>query len=297
MIQSKEDTTRLIRVLFADSQPIVRVGIRTVLGAAADIELVGEAGDHAQLQNLACQLQPDVLLLDIGMFEVPVAEALGELRARCASGRVLALSTQDHVQEIHALVRVGISGFVLKYEAPATLLAAVRLVADGGTYFSPPALERLRQPPLETPDPGVDVDTLTRRERQVLGMIADGWSNARIARQLCLSPQTVRNYASRIYGKLGVTARSEAVVAALKCDTHLSGPSDKFKRLGARGRRHQSGGAGGVACDPKRKDADGHSSTRYRHELPGRHRSRFRNGGPSEPASARSFTTARSGFK
>jgi DNA-binding NarL/FixJ family response regulator len=166
-------------------------------------------GDDAQRQCAA--LQPDVLVLDLNMPGSTAVETLALMRASCPGTRVLMLTAYDDDAYVRGLVQAGAMGYVLKDEAPEALVQAVRSVAHGGSWFSQQVVAHLVHP--IAPD-ARNHPNLTQRELQIVQLIARGWDNARIAGELSLGEQTIRNYVSRLYGKIGVQTRAEAVVWA-----------------------------------------------------------------------------------
>jgi DNA-binding NarL/FixJ family response regulator len=199
--------TEAIRVLLADDHPLVRAGIRSVLTAEEDIALVGEAADGDQVQRLCQELEPDILLLDLNMPGPPPFETVAYLRQHCPAVKVLVLTAYDDDAYVRGLTAAGVAGYVLKDEAVETVVRAIRVVVQGKSWFSQPVVEKLVR--LKTEEA-----VLTDRERQILSLIAQGRNNSQIAVELDLAEQTVRNYVSQIYTKLGVDTRVQAVVWA-----------------------------------------------------------------------------------
>ena len=208
--------SELIRVLLADDHPLIRAGLRTTLETEMDIVVVGEASDGDQAQQECIALQPDVLVLDLSMPGPPAVATIASVRELCPRTRVVMLSAYNDDAFLRGLLQAGALAYVLKDEAPEALVQAVRSVARGGTWFSQSVIARLVIP--STPAEG-NTPPLTARESQVMRMIGQGWDNARIADELCLSEQTVRNYVSRLYSKIGVQTRAEAVVWARDNET------------------------------------------------------------------------------
>src|SRR5688572_28411676 len=199
-----------IRIVLADDHPLIRDGLRARLQAEPDIEVIGEAANGDEAQTRCLELQPDVVVLDLNMPGPPATETIAFFKDHCPQIRVLVLTAYNDDAYVRGLLAAGVAGYVLKDEAPDALVHAVRSVAHGGTWFSQPIVAQLVAPsPME---PGGQ--QLTHRERQLLDLVAQGLDNIRIANQLHLSEQTVRNYLSRLYGKLGVQSRAEAIVWA-----------------------------------------------------------------------------------
>jgi DNA-binding NarL/FixJ family response regulator len=198
-----------IRVLIADDHPLIRAGLCTALKNDPDIVIAGEASNGDEAQQQCVRLQPDVLVLDLHMDGPPAVATLSSVREQCPRTQVLILTAYDDDAYVRGLVLGGATGYVLKDEAPEALVQAVRSVARGGTWFSRSLVENLVFRPERDESDG---PPLTERESQIVRLIAQGWDNARIAEELCLSEQTIRNYVSRLYGKIGVQTRAEAVV-------------------------------------------------------------------------------------
>ncbi|HET8626587.1 MAG TPA: response regulator transcription factor [Thermomicrobiales bacterium] len=200
-----------IRVLLADDHPLVRAGIRATLAAVPDVVLVAEAADGYAVQRLTQDCGFDVLVLDLGMSGPSATSLVRAVRARCPHARVLILTAHDEDAYVRGVVAAGAAGYVLKDEAPENLVQAIRSVARGGAWFSQAIVETLVRP--ERVDLQGPPD-LTRRERELLHLVAQGRDNAEIAAELHLGEQTVRNYLSRLYTKLGVNSRAAAIIWA-----------------------------------------------------------------------------------
>lgn len=203
--------TNKIRVLLADDHPLVRTGLRTTLSSEIDIDLVAEATDGNETQSLCRKLQPDVLLLDLNMPGSSPYETIVYLREHCPTTKVLILTAYDDDAYVRGLAAAGVMGYVLKDEAPETIIQAIRAVMQDRMWFSQPIVEKLAHQEMEdTP--------LTEREQQILCLIAQGLDNVQIAAELGLAKQTVRNYVSQIYTSLGVASRGEAIIWARERD-------------------------------------------------------------------------------
>ncbi len=199
-----------IGVVIADDHPLMRSGIRATLLGAAEIRIVGEASDGNEVQNLCRRLEPHVLILDLNMPGPSFLETLTSLKNAAPNVNVLVLTAFDDGVYVRSLVKAGIAGYILKDEVPDALISAVRTVRHGGTWFSRAVFSKLHEVSLSD---GVLSD-LTDRERTVLGLVALGKDNGEIADELELAEQTIRNYVSRIYEKVGVHSRVELAVWA-----------------------------------------------------------------------------------
>lgn len=202
-----------IRLLLADDHPTVRIGIRAIVAGARDLHIVGEAANGQETQRLSQELCPDVLLLDLSMPGPPAIETIAYLKAHCPQVRALILTAYDNEVYVRGALAAGAAGYVLKDEAPEALIRAIRSVAGGDGWFSRRIVDTVVRGNAANRPPATEGD-LTERECEVLRLVASGCDNAHIASQLALRQQTVRNYLRRIYGKLGVHSRAEAVVWA-----------------------------------------------------------------------------------
>jgi DNA-binding NarL/FixJ family response regulator len=209
----------MIRVVVADDQPLVRLGLRVLIETEDDLDLVGEAEDGRAALDLVRRTHPDVALLDIRM---PVLDGLAVLReitadSELAHTRVVMLTTFELDEYVFEALRAGASGFVLKDAEPADLLRAVRVVAAGESMLSPAVTRRVIQEFARRPAPGTkrpDISSLTDREREVMGLVGLGLSNDEIARRLFISPATARTHVSRVMVKLAARDRAQLAVLA-----------------------------------------------------------------------------------
>jgi DNA-binding NarL/FixJ family response regulator len=203
-------------VLLVDDQQLVRAGFRLILDFEPDIDVVGEAADGRECVKLVAELRPDVVLMDVRM---PVLDGLGAtrlLREAGSASKVLILTTFDADEYVYDAMRAGASGFLLKDAPREQLVAGVRIVAGGESLLAPAITRRLIERVVNQPAPsgGVpeSIATLTGRERDVLGLLARGLSNAEIASRLFLGEATVKTHVARILAKLGVRDRMQAVI-------------------------------------------------------------------------------------
>ena len=202
-------------MLVADDHPVVRQGLRAFLGSRADLELVGEASDGDAAVEGTLRLRPDVLLLDLVMPGRDGLAVLEELRAAAPATRVVVLSSFGREEQVMAAVRAGAAGYLMKDTDPRELAAAIHAAARGEAVLSPAVAGPLmRRAAGAAPSP--DPSGLTAREREVLGLLAAGRTNAEIAAGLVISPKTVKTHVSSILRKLGVADRTQAAVLAVR---------------------------------------------------------------------------------
>ncbi|MER7083506.1 DNA-binding response regulator, NarL/FixJ family, contains REC and HTH domains [Saccharopolyspora antimicrobica] len=210
----------MISVLIVDDQDLVRIGLRTLIDSEDDLICAGEAADGLAAVAAAREHRPDVVLMDVRMAGVDGLEATRRITAdpELAATRVIVLTTFEIDEYVFSALRAGASGFLLKDTKPVDLLRAIRLVAAGDALLAPSATRQLvrefvsMQPRARRPHP--QLHTLTEREREVLGLVAEGLNNEEIAERLVVSPATARTHVSRAMVKLGARDRAQLVVFA-----------------------------------------------------------------------------------
>jgi DNA-binding NarL/FixJ family response regulator len=213
----------VIRVVVADDQALVRVGLKVLIETEDDLELVAEAEDGRAAVEAVRRTRPDVVLMDIRM---PVLDGLAALREivadpALAHTRVVVLTTFELDEYVFEALRGGASGFLIKDTEPAELLRAVRVVAAGESLLSPSVTRRVigelaAKAPRPASNPHPELGRLTEREREIVGLVAEGMSNDEIAAALVLSPATVRTHVSRAMVKLHARDRAQLVVFAVQ---------------------------------------------------------------------------------
>ncbi|HEX5919915.1 MAG TPA: response regulator transcription factor [Nocardioides sp.] len=212
----------MISVVIADDQPLVRTGLRMILSAEPDIEVVAEASNGTEAIETAARERPDVVLMDVRMPVLDGIEATRVITQTNAAPRVLVLTTFDLDEVVYDALRAGASGFLLKDAPEERLTTAIRVVAEGGSLFAPSVTKRLiAEFSRHRLEPLASTDGLTVRETEVLQLMAKGLSNAEIAGHLFVTENTVKTHVARVLMKLGVRDRVQAVVAAY--ETGLTG--------------------------------------------------------------------------
>jgi DNA-binding NarL/FixJ family response regulator len=207
-----DKTSPRIRVIIADDHPIVRSGIKAELDAALDVEVVGEAANGDEALQRVADLAPDVLILDVNMPGKRTLAVLHELEA-CLSPRVLILTVEEDVEFVVAMLKAGAKGYLVKDEHPRAIVDGVRAVARGEVWLSKTVLSGLVEHSLR----GASVapaSLVTRREMDVLRLVAHGRYNAQIASVLGITEGTVKNHITNLYDKLQVHSRAELVAYA-----------------------------------------------------------------------------------
>jgi DNA-binding NarL/FixJ family response regulator len=211
--------TKTIRVLVADDHTILRSGLRMMLNAQPDIEVIGEASDGRQAISEAERLTPDVILMDITMPTVSGIEATRQIKRLLPDVKVLILTMHENEEYLFQALRAGASGYILKEAADTELITAIRLVQEGQFYLSPSAQSMMVGDYLQRVRAGEERDSyseLTEREREILKLVAEGLTNHQIAERLCISPKTVDTHRTHVMDKLNLHSRAELIKYALR---------------------------------------------------------------------------------
>ena len=206
-----------LRIFLADDHTVVRAGLKALINEHPDMEVVGEAGDGKTACNLACEIMPDIVIMDVSMPEMNGVQAMHEMRERCPDVKVIALTVHEERSALRELMEAGASGYVLKRSAAEDLIHAIQVVARGDMYLDPSvaavALGKLTRSPVRGKR---DSTELSDRETEVLQLIARGHSNKEIAGRLEISIKTVETYKARSMEKLGLAGRADIVRFAVR---------------------------------------------------------------------------------
>jgi two-component system response regulator NreC len=208
-----------IRLLLVDDHAVVRTGLRMMLEGEQDIEIVGEADSASEALNQISLLQPDVVLMDIGLPDMSGIDATREIKQLAPDIAVVALTIHEDEEYFFKMLDAGASGYVPKRAAPEELITAIRVTAQGEVYLYPSLAKLLVSDYLsqsQQPRNRATLDGLTPREFEVLTLLADGASNLEIAEQLNISPKTVARHRENIMGKLNLHSRAELVKYAIR---------------------------------------------------------------------------------
>ncbi|HLW98605.1 MAG TPA: response regulator transcription factor [Candidatus Acidoferrales bacterium] len=212
--------TRKIRVMIVDDHAILRTGLRMLVNAQADMEVVSEAPDGEKAIQKVQESRPDVTLLDLTMPRVSGMKALQEIARKCRETRVLVLTMHDDPAYLRSALAAGASGYLLKRAVDSELIAAIRAVHRGGVFVDPRLASILVQDVLAKKgtkaDPTRTTNILSDRELQVLGLVARGYTSAQIAKQISVGVKTVETYRSRFAEKLGLRTRSDVIRFAVQ---------------------------------------------------------------------------------
>jgi len=207
-----------IRLLLVDDHTVLRAGLRALLSTQLDIEVVGEAGGGYDAIQRACVLHPDVVILDITMQDMNGLEAATRIKRECPAARILILTMHEDERYLHSALKSGASGYLIKRAADSELVSAIRAVARGEMVIHSSMTKALIEDALgvRTPDPSpAEVHRLSDREKEVLRLIALGYTYEQIGEQLTVSAKTVATYKARLMEKLGIQGRNALVRYAM----------------------------------------------------------------------------------
>jgi len=209
--------TRGLRVLIADDHTIVRSGIKLLLEAEPDIHVVGEALDGSQALAMVEKMLPDVVLMDIAMPGMDGLEATRQIKANWPDIKVLVLTMHRSDEYFFEMLKAGASGYILKGAETSDLIKAVRVVGKGEVFLYPTMAQKLVSDYLQSQEDDSDTSaSLSHREKQVLKLLVEGYSNKQIAEKLVVSPSTIYTHYSNLLNKLGFTSRHELIQYARK---------------------------------------------------------------------------------
>lgn len=206
-----------IKIMITDDHSMIREGLKNLLELEGDIEVIAEAENGEEcLEKLASGVKPDVLLLDINMPKMNGLQVLKNLKERKLKIKVLVLTVHNETEYLMKAVDIGINGYVLKDSESSELKKAITAIADGENYIQPSLIPALNSKMIEKNEDELKIDSLTKRELQVLKEVAVGKFNRDIAKEMEISERTVKNHISSIFKKLDVTDRTQAAVFAIK---------------------------------------------------------------------------------
>lgn len=206
----------VVNIVIADDHSMIREGLKQLLELEGDIKVIGEVGDGKQCLEVVRKEKPDVLLLDINMPEMNGLQVLEELKYQKADVKVLILTIHNEIEYLVRAVDIGVNGYVLKDSDSSLLKSAIFEVAKGNMFIQPSLIPLLRQSLVDARKKEKDENALTKREIQVLKLLAEGMYNREIGEKLFISEKTVKNHVSSIFKKIGVTDRTQAAVYAIR---------------------------------------------------------------------------------
>jgi two-component system response regulator NreC len=208
-----------IRILLADDHTILRAGLRMMLNAQPDMEVIGEAQDGKQAINATIHLQPDIVLMDITMPDMNGIEATRQIKRVAPEVKVLVLTMHENDEYVFQALRAGASGYILKEAADTELITALHVLRSGQFYLSPSAQSVIVGDYLQRVHTGEEKDSynnLTEREKEILKLVAEGYTNNQIAERLVISPKTVDTHRTHVMDKLNLHSRAELVKYAMR---------------------------------------------------------------------------------
>jgi DNA-binding NarL/FixJ family response regulator len=212
----REVTPMPIRVMLVDDHPVLRSGVKTLLGAEEDLRIIGEAEDGSTAVRLALELEPDVVIMDVSLPQLGGAEATQQILAAAPQLRVLALSAHEEATFARMLLDAGAAGYALKRSACDELVRAIRIVAAGGTYVDPAVAGPLVAAQRRHSPGTVPAVSLSEREVEVIRLVAQGHTSKEMANNLGLSPRTLETYKARAMSKLNLRTRADLIRYALR---------------------------------------------------------------------------------
>jgi two-component system, NarL family, response regulator LiaR len=216
MMNEPTKRNELIRILITDDHAIVREGLRTLISTEPGMQVVGEAMDGVEAVQKACNLKPDVILLDMVMPRMHGLEAIHEIKRECPEAHILVLTSYSDDEMVFPAIKAGALGYLLKNTAPERLLQAIRDVHQGIPSMSPDIAAKLMLELQRPSDLPPTEEPLTEREVDVLRLVAQGFTNQEIAERLVIGVGTVRTHVSNILGKLHLANRTQAALYALR---------------------------------------------------------------------------------
>lgn len=205
-----------VKIMIADDHSMIREGLKNLLELDGDIQVIAEAVDGEDCLEKLQLVKPDVLLLDINMPKKNGLEVLKSLKSRRSKLKVLVLTVHNETEYLMKAVDIGVNGYVLKDSESAELKKAIFTVADGETYIQPSLIPALNAKMIDTNKDAEKIKSLTKRELDVLKLLAVGMFNKEVGKRLEISERTVKNHVSNIFKKLGVTDRTQAAVFAIR---------------------------------------------------------------------------------
>src|SRR5512136_2854854 len=215
-VMTNVDRSDRIQLLIADDHPVVRDGLRAMLGTQPDFQVVGEAVNGAEAVRLAVQLKPDVILLDLEMPELDGVAVLTQIRATDPQAQVIIVTAYDADERIVQAVVAGAQGYLLKGAPREEIFHAIRVVDEGGSLLQPIVASKLMQHVSQQASHSAEMESLTPRELEVLYLLAQGKSNKQIAAELVITERTTKFHVSSILSKLGAANRTEAAKTAVQ---------------------------------------------------------------------------------
>ena len=222
-----EEKSKMIRVVLADDHPIVRDGLRKLLSLEEDIEVVGEAADGREVLQVVQDVEPDVVILDLRMPNLDGLSALQAMQQSNRKARVIVLTASEDKNEFVQAMKLGCSGIVLKQTAPELIVKSIRKVHAGeiwlDSHTTAAVMRQFAQPGEMMGGPGKNRERspLSQREREIVGLVAQGYKNKEMAEKMFISEQTVKNHLHNIFDKLGVSDRLELALYAIHKGLHL----------------------------------------------------------------------------